>query len=189
MSRPGFLEGAVVAAVAATTGSVGYAVLGTLFTSQPLLRLVIAALGLGYLIYLLSRTSERIGRVTTIVSWGAASMMLWLLAPPLTLYIGAHIGLIWLFRSLYFYASGLAALADSGLALFGFAAAVWSVEQTGSLFFGLWSFFLVQALFCTIPGQLPRRPRVAEQAASDGDRFRRAHGAAQGAVTKLSSFH
>ena len=99
-----------------------------------------------------------------------------------------HIGLIWLVRSLYFYASVVSALTDLGLSGLALAAAVWAVTHTGSLFLAIWCFFLVQALFVAIPHALSGKAAPGIQPAADrDDRFERAHRAAEAAVRKLSS--
>lgn len=185
MRKPTFIEGVGVAMVASLAGSALYAALTTVFTSGGVLRLVIAGLGLGYVIYLLARTSERVGRVTTLAGWSVAAVAVWVLAPPLMLYLLIHLGLIWLIRSLYFYSSLLSALADLGLGGLALAGAVWSLVHTGSLLLALWCFFLVQALFVAIPPSLDRRPTSGAPATDD--RFQQAHRAAEAAVRRLSS--
>lgn len=186
MKRPSFLEGVAFALAASLAGGVLYTALTAVFGSG-VLRLVIAALGLGYLLYLLARSRERVGRVTVIGVWVIIAGLLWLLDPPLLLYILGHVGALWLVRSLYFHAGVLTALADLGLNACALAAAVWALAQSGSLLLGLWSFFLVQALFVAIPPNFPRRrPATASTTAGD-DRFQRAHRVAEAAVRRLSS--
>ena len=187
MKMPTFFEGVGVALAASLTGSVFYAALTPVFTSGGVLRLLIAGLGLGYVIYLLRRTPERIGRITTLAAWSVAAVITWVMTPPLTLYVLIHIGLVWLIRSLYFYSSLLSALADLGLGGLAFASAVWALVHTGSLFLALWCFFLVQALFVAIPPSMKQQAQVASS--DPEDRFQHAHRAAEAALRKLSSIH
>ena len=185
MKKPTFFEGVGVALAASLTGSVLYSALAPAFTSGGVLRLLIPGLGLGYVIYLLRRTEERSGRITTLAGWLLMAMAAWLTAPPLTLYLLIHLALIWLIRALYFYSSPLSSLADLGLGGLAFASAVWAMTHTGSLFLALWCFFLVQALFVAIPPGM-NRP-ASDHTPDQEDRFQHAHRAAEAALRKRSS--
>ena len=182
MNRPGFFEGAVVALVASIAGGACYAALATVFPSAAVLRFLIAALGLAYVLYLLRRNEERVGRITAIALWLLAAAALWVFEPPSLLYLCAHLGLVWLVRSLYYYSGLLPALIDFGLSLLGTAFAVWSAQRTGSFGLALWCFFLAQAFHVLIPESM----RPARGHPESEDPFSRAHRAAETAVRKLS---
>ena len=187
MKQPSFFEGVAVALTAALLGSVLYAALSTFVSSGGLLRLLIAGMGLAYIVYLLVRSRERVGRVTALVGWVLVAAATWFLQPPLSLYLLVHLGLVWFIRSLYFYSSLLSALADlvlSGLAL---AAGIWAATQTGSLFLSLWCFFLVQALFVAIPVNMNRKTAPGSSQRDPEDRFQHAHRVAESALRRLSS--
>jgi hypothetical protein len=151
------------------------------------LRFVVAGLGLAYVVYLLRRNEERVGRVVATALWLVAALALWIFEPPALLYLAAHLGLVWLVRSLYFHSSLLTALADLGLVALGFAAAVWAASETHSVALSVWTFFLVQALFIAIPARIA----ATAAAASDipEDRFQRAHLAAEAALRRMHSAH
>jgi hypothetical protein len=184
MTRPAFLEGAAVALVASLAGGAVHAALALVAAPGVVLRIVATALALAYLLYLLRRSNERIGRVMTLALWALATGALWLLdAPPLG-FLCAQLGLVWLVRSLYFHAGVLAALADLGLVALGLAAAAWAASRSGSVALSLWCFFLVQACFVAIPARATGR---GERSTVAEDRFARAHGAAEAAVRRLSS--
>jgi hypothetical protein len=187
MKRPDFLEGVVVALIASITGGVLYTAGLVFFPGGGILRLLIAVLGLGYLLYLLRRSPERVGRITVPAAWLGMAALTWFSAAPLAIYVLVHLGAVWLIRSLYFYSSVLSALADLCLSGFSLAAAIWALLQTGSVFASLWCFFLVQALFVTIPVTLPRRPGSQPQPPDGEDRFQHARRVAESAVRKLSS--
>jgi len=189
MKAPTFLEGVAVALVASLVGSVLYTALTPTFASAAVLRLLIAGIGLGYLLYLLRRSHERVGRITVVALWVLAAVVLWLLHPPLPLYLVLHIGLVWLVRSLYFYASVVSALTDLGLSSLSLAAAIWAATHTGSLFLSVWCFFLLQALFVSIPHELSGKAAQRQPVADRDDRFQHAQRAAEAAVRKLSSVH
>jgi hypothetical protein len=187
MKRPGFLEGVAVALAASIGGGVLFSSLSTVFNTDFVLRLLIAAIGLLYVLYLLNRSGEKVGRITTMTLWLTSALALWLMGLSLPLYLMIHLGFVWLIRSLYFYSSLISALADFALVLFGMAAAVWAVLQTGSLFIGVWCFFLVQALFVVIPDAWKQTRKPGTLANSEEDRFQNAYRTAQAALTKLST--
>jgi hypothetical protein len=187
MKRPSFFEGVGVALGASLAGGVLFTLLATLFAGGFLVRSLIAALSLLYLLYLLSRSRERVGRVTTLAVWLATSLVIGLLGLSLPFYLLAHLGLIWLVRSLYYHASLIAALADLGLVLLGLAAAVWAWLVTGSLGIGLWCFFLMQALFVFIPAQLKRRSSKPSVTDLEADPFHHAQRTAEAALSQLAN--
>ena len=157
MKRPSFIQGVVVAAILGFFASAVVATLTPFVGLGAVIRTVIPGLGLAYLLYLFSRSRERVGRVTTLSLWAALTVATWWLAPALPLYMLIHVGAIWLVRSLYFYAGVLPALLDLGLSTLSVSAAVWAITRSGSVFLATWCFFLVQALFVTIPPTLKRR--------------------------------
>lgn len=189
MKQPTFIEGVAVALTASLAGGVLYTALNVAVPDIPVLRLLIAGTGLAYVVYLLGRTPERVGRVTAAATWLLLAGVLWFTQPPLLFYLCAHLGAIWLIRSLYFYSSALSALADLGLTGLALAAGIWAVTRTGSLFLGIWCFFLVQALFVFIPTSMQRKSAPAQASHTRADRFQHAYRAAETAVRKLSSSH
>jgi hypothetical protein len=190
MKRPAFLEGVLVAVIASAAGAILFSIAATLVAGDMALRLVVAAVSLAYILYLLRRSQQRIGRIVCIAAWLAVAGGVWFAHPSLVIYIGAHIGLIWLLRSLYFYSSVLPALADLGLNALSVAAAAWAVTHSGSVGLSLWCFFLVQALFALIPTQIKGSIRSGQpHTVHVDDKFQRAHRAAETALRKLSSIH
>ncbi|AKH20114.1 hypothetical protein [Sedimenticola thiotaurini] len=189
MKRPTFLEGVGIALAASLTGSILFSALSPVMPDLPLLKLLIAGLGLAYSLYLFRRSSERLGRLVTAVVWLICAILIGLLDPPLTLYLALHIGLIWLIRSLYFHSSPLSALADLGLSGLGLAAAIWAALHTGSLLLTIWCFFLLQALFSAIPADLKKTTRDNRSSGHSTDRFQQAEQAAEAALCRLTSMH
>ncbi|MBT3046080.1 MAG: hypothetical protein AB2728_15550 [Candidatus Thiodiazotropha sp.] len=187
MRRPSFMEGVAVALVASLGVGILFPALTILFAPGFVLRLLIAATGLLYVLYLLRRSGEKVGRISSAALWSMSAALIWLMGLSLPLYLLAHLGLVWLIRSLYYHASLISALLDLALVLFGLAAAVWAMLQTESLFLTLWSFFLVQALFVVIPDSWKRSggPGVIRDDADDP--FQQAYRTAQAALAKLST--
>ncbi len=185
MKTPSFLNGVIVALVLSLSAAVGFAALTTVMFPGLVVRLLIAGLGLAYVLYLLSQTSARIGRVTTVSLWGIGAFAAAVFSPSLLVYLIVHVGMVWLVRALYYSAGVLPALLDLGLSLLALAAAVWAAGQTGSVFLAVWSFFLVQALFVVMPRSVrdpsPRHSRVRD------DAFERAHRNAEAALRRLSA--
>jgi hypothetical protein len=91
--------------------------------------------------------------------------------------------MLWLARSLYFYAGVLPALLDLGLSALSVSAATWAITRSGSVFLAAWCFFLVQAMFVVIPGTLKKRATGA--ADENDDTFERARRRADAALRQL----
>jgi hypothetical protein len=185
MNRPSFFHGAIVAGILGFFASAVVATLTPFIGFATVLRLTIPALGLAYLLYLLSRSNERVGRVTTISLWSALAAITWWVAPPLPLYLLIHVGAIWLVRSLYFYAGVMPALMDLGLSTLSVSATVWAITRSGSMFLATWCFFLVQALFVTIPPTVQRKQSTANNPAPNNDNFEKARRQADQALRQL----
>jgi hypothetical protein len=187
MKRPGFFEGISLALAVSIVGSLLFSILNTVLPGNMVLRLLIAGVAFAYIVYLLSRSNERLGRVTVLAVWAVAALSIWMFSPSFVIYVVLHLILMWLVRSLYFYSSVLSALTDMGLSVLGFLGAVWAVSWTSSLFLGLWCFFLMQALFVFIPSNWKGRSlnKTAGQPVGENP-FDLAHRAAEAAVRKLS---
>lgn len=186
MKRPTFFEGVVVAIAASVGGGVVYTLFGVPLPEGLVLRLLIAGLGLCYVLYLLNRSGVRIGRITTIAAWTLVAGAIAFLKPALGPYLLWHVGALWLIRSLYFHHSLLSALADLVLHAFSVIVVIWALGQTGSVSLGIWCFFLVQALFPAIPPALPRKQSGQGE---PEDRFHQAYRAAESALRQLTSIH
>ncbi len=189
MKRPTFVQGAALAFVLSLAGAALMSALGTVLSPAAALRIITAGAGLAYVLYLLGCSGTRVGRMVVLAAWAGAALAIWFLAPATGIYVLAHIALIWLVRSLYFYSSVLLALADLGLGGLGLGAAIWAAAVTHSVFATLWCFFLVQALFVAIPRSLDRNHAAREPVAGDEVRFEHAHRVAESALRNLSVTH
>jgi hypothetical protein len=184
--RPTFFEGVGVALASSVVAAISFAALAQILPGALALRLVVAGVGLAYVLYLLSRARARVGRVTAASAWAAVTLAVGLTDPPLSIHVLAQLAMVWLIRSLYFHSSVLAALADLVLCAFGLAAAVWAAAQSASVFLSVWCLLLVQALFAAIPTH-PRGVTSRPGAHPDqDDAFARAYRNAQCAVRRLS---
>ena len=187
MSRPSFLEGAGVALVSSIVGGGVMILLLPLFSGALLLAGIAAAIGLGYLLYLLRRTRARVGKVSMLALWAAVTAVTFAVDPPLVLHAVAQLTVVWIARSLFIHDSVLAALADLAVCAASLAAAAWAAHHTGSLALTLWCLMLVQAAFVAIPGTARGTSRGAAMAPRDDDPFQRAHRAAEAALRRLST--
>lgn len=185
MSKPSFLHGVVVAAVLAFFASAVVATLTPFVGLGSVFRLMIPALALAYLLYLLGRGAERTGRVTVLSLWSALALITWWFAPPLPVYLLIHVGAIWLVRSLYFYTGVLPALMDLGLSGLSVSAAAWAATRSSSVFLATWCFFLVQALFVTIPPTLKSKQQARRNTNVENETFDSARRQADQALRKL----
>jgi hypothetical protein len=185
MKRPSFFHGVIVAAVLSFFASAIVATLTPFVGIGAVIRLLIPALGLAYLLYLFSRSAERVGRVTTLSLWGALAVVTWWIAPPLPFYMLIHVGAIWLVRSLYFYSGVLPALMDLGVNTLSITATVWAISRSGSVFLAAWCFFLVQALFVAIPPAIKSLRKAQRNTAADNENFERARRNADQALRQL----
>jgi hypothetical protein len=162
-------------------------VLSFLFSEDCVFRLLISGLAFVYILYMLSRSQERNGRITVMSIWFMQLIMLWLFYPPISLFVILHVLAIWLVRSLYCYASLFSSLADLGLNTLSISSAFWALHHAGRLFLTLWCFFLVQALFVYIPTGIKRPSLDKIVIANNASDFKRAYQKAEAAVRKLSS--
>lgn len=185
MTRPSFFHGVIVAAVLGFFTSAVVAALTPFVGFDVVLRLVIPALGLAYLLFLFSRSRERVGRVTTLALWGVLAIVSWWLAPSLPLYLLIHVAAIWLVRSLYFYSGVLPALMDLGLSTLSVSATVWAITRSGSVFLATWCFFLVQALFVAIPPKMKSTRQPQRNTALESESFAQARRQADQALRRL----
>jgi hypothetical protein len=189
MKRPSLFEGIAVALIAGITAAIVFPVLAIVLAPGFVLRLLIAVVSLVYLIYLLRRSQQKLGRLTVLGAWTLFAVATWLLAPSVISYAAIHLLMIWLVRSLYFYSSVLSALADLGLTGLALVTAFWAWFTTGSLLLTFWCLFLVQALFVLIPRCFARAEQPFSLTASQAvdDPFETAHRAAEQAIRKLAS--
>ena len=169
--RPSFAASLVAGFLLSVCGAVVLAALGPLVGAGIALRAVIALVAFAYVLYVVGKSGERVGRVATLACWLAAALGTFVAGLPLVAYVLVHIGLVWLVRSLYYYSGLLPALADLGVSVLGAA-------------FAFWCFFLVQAFHVLIPARLLGR------APHDGDAhdaFNRAQRTAEEAIRRLST--
>ena len=183
MSRPSFLEGAGVALATSAVAAVVFTALTGIVPIGTVARVVVAGVGLAYLVYLLARSPGRAGRVSALGLWALATGACVVLEAPLTAVVLVQAGVVWLVRSLYFQASVLGALADGALVALGLAAALWAAIASASVFLTVWCALLVQALFVAVP----RAARRGAPRSGAGERFEQAARSAESAVRRLST--
>jgi hypothetical protein len=186
MKGPGILKSILVAVIASVATGFLNSIFPLIFSSFTSNSLIILSLSLGYLLFLLKHAEIKKGRIVVMVMWLALNLGGLLLGISLVEQILLQLLIIWVARSLYFHASIVAALLDLILIVMASGAAVWAAIQTDSLITAVWSFFLCQSLFGSIP-DLSRKANPQGQAyTTQNDHFESAHRVAQEAVRKLS---
>ncbi len=186
MKSPALLDGVTFAVIVSLGAALAALLLGGLVIYGVVFELLLYAATLAYLLYLLKRSQARIGRVVAIATWAVISLACWFFDVALLQQVLVQAGIIWLVRSLYFHSSLFTALLDFGLVSAGLAAAAWALVSTGSVAAALWSFFLLQSLFCWLP-QLARRHQGENPVSNQNQSsFQSAHRVALDAVRKLS---
>lgn len=186
MKAPGIIDGIIVAIVISLGAGAASLVLGGFVAYATLYNLLLCSATLIYLVYLLKRSNARVGRVVVIAGWAFVSVACWFFDVPLFEQVFIQAGMIWLVRSLYFHASLLTAALDFGLVSAGLAASAWAMVNTGSIAGALWSFFLVQALFCWLPNLAHKTSNDIYDGEHGQSSFQTAHRVALDAVRKLT---
>lgn len=187
MKRASFLEGVAVALVAALLGSIAATLLPSLLGLATAVRVIVTALSLGYVLYLLRRSPERTGQVVTLSVWVLAAIGSWWFIVDALSLIAVHVGMAWGVRALYHQPGPLAGLLDLGLHVLAMAAGGWAYLHADSVFLGIWTFFLVQALFVAVPAANRRAAQHAAAPDPAADRFQIAYRSAETALRKLST--
>ena len=179
MKRPSFWQGVAAAAVLTVASGILPIVLNPFLGGADAVKALVAALALGYLLFLLRGSRVRTGRVTVLLAWIGLTGAAWWLAPAPSLFALVQILLLWIVRSLYFHRRLLPALADGGLLVVG----AFVANQAGSLLLAVWVFFLLQALFALIPRGASRPP--LRHVHTGNDAFETARGRAEAALHQL----
>jgi hypothetical protein len=185
-TQTGFMQGIGIALLLSIVVSISLSAAAWVLPFDLLSYLLIFTSGLAYLLYLLSRSRYKTGRITVIAMYTAVSTLLVVAGTPVTWSLLAVLAMIWLVRSLYFYNSLLSALLDLVLSAFSIAAAIAAWLHTDSLFLSLWSLMLVQACFVWIPADWQKHDGHRDSTGSTS-RFDVACRAAESAARKLAT--
>jgi hypothetical protein len=180
------LEGIGVALILSLGGAVIFSTVKLFFSAFFSIFFLITAIAFIYLIYLLWRSPRREGRYTALLIWGLMTASAVLLDLPLLGYFAIQALTVWILRAFLFHRTLLPVFLDAGLTLLSLCAATWAYVSTHSPFLSLWSFFLVQALFCLIPQAQSKRQL---KHTNSEQRFERARQSAESALTKLLNQH
>jgi len=187
MKRPSFFEGVLVGLIASIVGSALFFTLNVFLPFTSLVELIITGISFAYLIYLLARSPEKVGRLVVLSAWSIIAVISWMMSLPLVLFILVHVAMVWLVRSLYFYASILPAITDLGLTALSIVVGIWAGWHTESILLSIWCFFLTQALFVFIPSRKAKQTATQSFTPNSDDPFASAHRSAEAAIRKLSS--
>jgi hypothetical protein len=188
MKKPGFFRGVIVAGVLALVGSIAFSGLSLILGGAVALKILLTLLAGAYVLYLLSASAERTGRVAVFTAWLLVTSCIWFFTADLALMMIAQAVSISIVRSLYHHAGVLAGLLDLVLSAFALSAAVWASAQSGSMFLVVWCFFLVQALFVGIPTSFKSEKQQSfAQELTQEDEFGRACRTAETAIRRIAT--
>lgn len=122
-------------------------VLGTVAASFSASHLGIYLMTFAYLCHILYYSPRTTGRIALLAAWIVGSAALSLLDVSMLTMLSFHIGSLWLARSWLHLDTVLQALTDLGLWFTAFALASVAIMHSASYPLGIWTFFLVQALW------------------------------------------
>ena len=186
MKTATFFEGVFIALIIGFISSVLLFTLSSFFPTNILIRGLISGISIAYIVYLLSRSNERLGRIIVMTILLISISTLWFAWPPITFFIFGHMTIIWLVRSLYFYSSLVSSLTDLALNFSSLFIAFAVANHTDSIFLTLWCFFLMQALFVLIPKSIQKPNSHSSISLNNDEEFQHSFQAAQAAFQQLS---
>jgi hypothetical protein len=167
--RPGFLGEAAVGFVVSLVAAAVALTLSFAIPGSIVVRLIVAGLGLTLVLRAIGRSSEKTGRVVTVVVWLAVAAGISVVDVGLPTYIAVHLGLVWLARSLFSCSRLIEAGLDLGLTLLAISFGILAAVRTESVFLATWCFFLVLAFQASIPRVAARMTAPAERELPAGD--------------------
>ncbi len=181
MKVPNFWESVLIALIAATLSALGFPALIWLL-GYGAVNLGIAGIAGAYLIYLLARSPEPVGRLVSLSIWiGISGLALFFSLSP-TAFSLMQLGMISIFRALYFQGRLLGILGDLLLTAVATVAGLGAWLHTGSWFLAVWTLFLVQSFFIFFPVE----EKGKRSSLGPEDPFEAAHRQAEAALRKLS---
>ena len=151
------------------------------------LQLTIALCGLFYLGYLLSKSPQKVGKVTAIVTYICACLLSLYVTVATTLFAISIASCLWFIRCFFFHRTAIAIISDACLMFVGLAAAYWSIIETSNLFLGFWSYFLIQALLPFLPRGI--KSSTAVNLSEENNSFEAAYRNAEIAISRISNLH
>lgn len=185
MKRATFGEGVIVALVSSIIIAAVFSLLSSFYLGAVFLKLLIAGIAFGYILYLLLKTSEHVGSVISVLLWFVITLVAMIFSVSIIDYMLVQLVLIWLLRSLYYYNSLFSSLCDLALVILSIIIAYWAWTNTSSLFLTSWCFFLIQSLFVFIPENILAKNKNSEIKENTIDKFEYAYQSAEAAAEKL----
>lgn len=175
----------VLSLTAGVLASTGGAVLG----DNAAMRATVALLGLCIVLRETARSRSRAGKPSMVLLWLAVAALAWLLEPPAHVYVGLHVGLAWLARTVLWRRGAVAATLDLALATTALGVGAAALARTGSFGLACWSCLLVQSLQVWLPTAWPTGPhgRIGHAFAEPTTRFTRAQRTAEAALRRVAS--
>lgn len=184
MKNLSFLQLAIAGFLVSGLGYISFELFSMLYAKNDSLQISIAISGFIYLVYLLCQLPKNVGKISAVAFYAFASLSLLFLTLPSTLYAFSIIGCLWLTRCFFFHRTFIAIAGDASLTLLGSTVAYWTIIETSSLFLGLWSYFLIQALLPFLPQKVERLSPV--NTVANDSKFESAYRNAEAAISRLN---
>lgn len=188
--RTAYLEELAAAAVLTLAAGVLSVVLGPQITEPALVRVVVAGIGLAYLVRTLACSNETAGRVVVPALWVGGSAAVWAAGAAPVAFVVLHAAGVWLVRSLHVHERLEEAALDLALGAAALGFAVWAAARVGSLPAAVWCFCVVAAWHVAIPelaAKLARRRAHVPATETSGRNFSRALAAADEALRRIAA--
>lgn len=185
MKKPTFFEGVSIALLSGISAMILFAVLSLFLLSGELIRITVALFSFLYILYLFSRSNQRLGRMTVLFVWFVATATALFFSDSLLIHFAIQLIMVSLVRSLYFYDSLFSALTDMVLSVTSVIISIFVWDKTGNLLLTFWCLFLVQALFVYIPKNFFQNKNQNSEKELPDEKFENAYRIANSAVAKL----
>lgn len=183
MNRSGFIPGVAVAFALALAAALFAAAPMSPFSSSDVGFFLPPALSGLYLAWLLRHRRSNVGKATAVLAWMVCAGGGWLLVRDMTIYGVIHVTFVAVVRAVFYGRGALAAAGELLLsAAAGIAAAI-ALTRTGSVFLGVWTFFLMQAASAFIPDSCGRQSARSRDQSHPA--FLRAEQQAEAALERL----
>lgn len=173
--------------ILSVTGAVTMFGLDFAFYRNDAILLTSLTLLLFYWIFLLAKSSNMTGGLTTTLGFIVVNLVLGISIRAYEPILIINLVALWLLRCCYFHRSFFSILVDGLLVFLGSSLAYLVLLMTQSWLLTFWCFFLTQAAFVFIPNQRPGNTNVGNPVYRNNDQqdFQAAYQSAETALEKL----
>jgi hypothetical protein len=181
MNTFSFSRNIVAALVLSTLAAAMHGALQPFIGSAEALRVALLVTAFGYLAFLLQQLRPPFGMVLILAGTLLLSFALLAFNPPLLVWLGVMLALLWLVRCVLRYQHLTHCMLDALINGLAVCVGLSVVLHTHSLWLGAWSYFLALA-FCAL---LPSRQQASSASSSYFSSFQQARSSAESALRRL----